>query len=267
MIRKNTIISLKNVTAVRDNLKILSDINLSILPGQCCAIIGPNGAGKSALVAVISGYLWPQEGTVTVFGQTFGQVDVLNIRGKIGIIEPSRMPHFDENITVREIIATGLFGTLMLPFYRRITRQQWKKVDSQISFFKLQKQKNLSIETLSSGEQTKVLLARAMIAKPKMLILDEPTNALDIGNRAIIVNILNKLRRQKEPPAIIIISHHLDELPRNLDSVVLLKKGKIISQGKPGEVLTSANMSETFGCKVKVFHDKGTYLASVDISR
>jgi iron complex transport system ATP-binding protein len=265
MIRKKTIISLKNVTAFRDNFKILSGITLEIMEGQCCAIIGANGAGKSALVAVMSGFLWPQEGSVSIFGETFGEVDVQSVRSKIGIIEPSRMPHFDETMTVRDVIATGLFGTLMLPFYRRITKEQWRKVDSHISFFKLQKQKSLPIGTLSTGEQTKALIARAMISKPKMLILDEPTNGLDIGNRAIIVKILNKLRNHKRPPAIVIISHHLDELPKPLDYTVLLKKGKILSQGMPGEVLTSRNLSKTFGCKVEVLENRGTYLASVHV--
>ena len=175
------------------------------------------------------------------------------------------MPHFDEGLTVRDVIATGLFGTLMLPFYRKITKQQWKKVDSQVSFFKLRKQASLPIGTLSSGEQTKVLIARAMISQPKMLILDEPTNALDMGNRAIVVKILNKLRKQKNPPAIVIISHHLDELPKSLDYAVLLKSGKIISQGKPQKVLTPANLSKTFGCKVRVLKNRGMYLASVQI--
>ncbi|MCE5340680.1 MAG: ATP-binding cassette domain-containing protein [Planctomycetaceae bacterium] len=259
------IIDLKNVTVVQDSFKILRNISFEIMPGECCAIIGPNGAGKSALVAVISGYLWPQDGSVSVFGETFGEVDLQSVRGKIGIIEPSRMPHFDEGLTVRDVIATGLFGTLMLPFYRKITKQQWKKVDSQVSFFKLRKQASLPIGTLSSGEQTKVLIARAMISQPKMLILDEPTNALDMGNRAIVVKILNKLRKQKNPPAIVIISHHLDELPKSLDYAVLLKSGKIISQGKPQKVFTSANLSKTFGCKVRVLKNRGMYLASVQI--
>ena len=181
------------------------------------------------MVAVMSGYLWPQEGCVSVFGETFGEVDVQSVRGKIGLIEPSRMPHFDESLSVRDLIATGLFGTLMLPFYRRITKRQWKKVDSQISFFKLQKQASLPIGTLSTGEQTKALISRAMISNPKMLILDEPTNGLDMGNRAIVVKILNKLANHKKPPAIVIISHHLDELPKSLDHTILLKKGKIVS--------------------------------------
>lgn len=262
MLRKKSIISLKNVTVVRDNFTILSDISLEITPGRCCAIIGPNGAGKSALMAVMSGYLWPQDGSVSVLGNTYGEVDLQEIRSKIGIIEPSRMPHFDETLTVRDVIATGLFGTLMLPFYRRITNQQWKKVDSQILSFKLQKQKSLPLGTLSTGEQTKVLIARAMISQPQMLILDEPTNGLDMGNRTMIVNILNNLQKHKNPPAIIIISHHLDELPNHVDVAVLLKNGKIVSQGKPKNVLTSTNLSETFNCKVKVIRHRNSYLAT-----
>jgi len=265
MIRKKTIISLKNVTVARDNSKILSGINWQVMQGQCCAVIGPNGAGKSALIAVISGYLWPQDGFVSVFGNTYGEVDLQTIRSKIGLIEPSRTPRFDDTMLVKEVIATGLFGTLMLPIDRSVTKQQWKKVDSQISFFKLNKQKNLPINALSTGEQTKVLIARAMISKPKMLILDEPTNGLDMANRAIVVNILNKMRKHKNPPAIIIVSHHLEELPQSLDNILLLKSGKIVSQGQPQKVLTSLNLSKTFGCKVKVLKHKGAYLASARI--
>ncbi|MFA5292205.1 MAG: ATP-binding cassette domain-containing protein [Phycisphaerae bacterium] len=262
---KKVIISLKNVTVVRSDLQILNNVNLQVLEGQCCAVIGPNGAGKSALVAVLSGYLWPQSGSVRILGKTYGQVDLQNVRRKIGLIEPSRMPRFDETMPVRDVIATGLFGTVMLPLNRKISKQQWRKVDSQISFFKLGKQKSIGIGTLSTGEQTKTLIARAMISQPQMLILDEPTSGLDMGNRAIVVKILNKLRKHKNPPAIIIISHHLDELPKSMDQAVLLKKGKIVEQGKPKKVLTSANLSKTFGCKVEVLKNKVVYLASVRI--
>jgi len=265
MIREKPIISLKNVTVTNNNFNILSDITCQLWPKQSCAVIGPNGAGKSALVAVISGYLWPQDGSVSVFGKTYGEVNLHEIRRKIGLIEPSRMPHFDTDMPVRDIIATGLLGTLMLPPDKKISNQQWRKIDSQISFFKLQKQQNLNIETLSTGEQTKVLIARAMISNPKILILDEPTNGLDMGNRAIVVKIINKLHKHKNPPAIVIISHHLDELPKSLDYAILLKKGKIVEQGKPNKVLTSANLSKTFGCKIEVLKNKGTYLASVQI--
>ena len=259
------IISLKNVSVIRDNVKVLSGINWMVLNGQCCAVLGPNGAGKSALVAVLSGYLWPQDGSVSVLGKTYGEVNLQSIRSKIGLIEPSRMPQFDETTPVRDVIATGLFGTVMLPPDKKISKKQWEKTDSQISFFKLQKQKSVAIGTLSTGEQTKVLIARAMVSGPKMLILDEPTSGLDMGNRAIVVKMLNKLHKHKNPPTVIIVSHHLDELPKFLNQVVLLKNGKIIEQGKPQKVLTSSNLSKTFNCKVEVFKNKGRYLSSVRI--
>ncbi|MFA5423656.1 MAG: ATP-binding cassette domain-containing protein [Phycisphaerae bacterium] len=262
---KKAIISLKNVRVAGDKNNILSDINWQVRHGRCCAIVGPNGAGKSALVAVISGYLWPQDGLVSVFGRTYGEVDLQKIRGQIGLIEPSRMPCFNPARSVREIVATGLFGTIVLPPNKKITTHQWRRVDAQISFFKLARQKNLRIGILSTGEQTKVLIARAMISKPRLLILDEPTNGLDMGNRAIVTKMLTKLSRQKNPPALIIVSHHLDELPKSLDQALLLKDGKIVSQGKPSQVFTSANLSKTFGCKVRVTKKHGSYLASVKI--
>lgn len=262
---KKIIISLKDVTVVCDNLKILSKINLQIAEGQCCACIGPNGAGKSALVAVLSGYLWPQDGSVSVLGKTYGDVDLQKVRSKIGLIEPSRMPQFDPAMTVRDVIATGLFGTIMLPIDKKVSKEQWAKTDFQISFFKLGKQKFMDIGTLSTGELTKVLIARAMVSEPKLLILDEPTSGLDMGNRAIVVEMLNKLCNHKNPPTVIVVSHHLDELPKHLDQVVLLKDGKIVEEGKPQKVFTSANLSKTFSCKVEIIKNKGRYLSSVRI--
>jgi iron complex transport system ATP-binding protein len=175
------------------------------------------------------------------------------------------MPHFDETMPIRDVVATGLFGTVMLPPNRKISKQQWQKVDNQISFFKLEEQKNIAIATVSTGEQTKALIARAMVSQPKMLILDEPTSGLDMSNRAVVIEMLNKLRNTKSSPAIVIISHRLDELPQSLDEAVLLKKGKIIRQGSPQDVFTSANLSETFDCEVEVLRKNGSYLASVKI--
>lgn len=110
-----TAIELRHVTVVRGDRLILKDVNLQVRTGSCCAILGPNGAGKSALVAVLAGFMWPTEGEVVVDGRAFGQVDLAEVRQGIGLVGPSRSPGFTGDMPVWEVVATGLFGTLMLP--------------------------------------------------------------------------------------------------------------------------------------------------------
>lgn len=259
------VVNLKNVSLVCDGHNILTDITWQVSQGQCCAVIGPNGAGKSALIAVLSGYCWPNRGSVSVLGQTYGCVNLQSVREGIGLIEPSRMPDFSGRMTIRDVIATGLFGSIILPLHRKIKNKEWEKVDSQISFFGLQSLSATQMRKLSTGERTKTLIARAMVAEPKLLILDEPTAGLDMGNRAIVVKILNRLCKRTNPPTIVIVSHHMEELPRSLDQVVLLRNGMIVEQGKPEEVITSNNLSKTFNCQIQVLKNNGSYLASAHL--
>jgi iron complex transport system ATP-binding protein len=264
-VKTKTVVDIKNVSLVCDGHNILTDITWQISQGQCCAVIGPNGAGKSALIAVISGYCWPNKGSVSVLGQTYGHVNLQSVREGIGLIEPSRMPGFNGRMTIRNVIATGLFGSIMLPLHRKITSKEWEKADSQISFFGLQDLSSTQMRKLSTGERTKTLIARAMVAEPHLLILDEPTSGLDMGNRAVVVKILNKLREIANRPTVIIVSHHLEELPKSLDKVLLIRNGRIVKQGKPEEVLNSTDLSKTFNCEIKVLQNNGSYMTQVQL--
>ena len=128
-------IDLESVGLVRSGQAILSEIDLQIAAGSCCAIVGPNGAGKSALMAVLCGYMWPTVGTVTVEGRRYGRVNMGQMRQRIGLVEPSRSPELNRHFSVREAVATGLFGTQCLPIAVEITEGQWERVDGQIASF------------------------------------------------------------------------------------------------------------------------------------
>ncbi len=213
-------------------------------------------------MAVLSGYLWPSAGTVSIDGAVLGQVSLEDVRRTIGLIEPSRAPKFDEWMTVREVVATGLFGTIMLPLYEELSRSQWRRVDAELNSIGLSALATHRYGDLSSGEQMKTLLARAMISKARILLLDEPTVGLDIGSRAACVEVLDRLAARAEPPTIVIVSHHLDELPHSVGLVVLMKSGRLFAQGKPDEMLTSAHLSKLFDCRVEVFQNDGRFVAS-----
>jgi len=263
MFAKENAIDLHNVSVFRAGHHILTNINWQVEKGQCCAIIGPNGSGKSTLIAVTAGYVWPSAGTVTVFGQKYGTVSLTGVRQKIGLIEPSRMPKFNDSMPLRNIVATGLFGTVLLSPAKRIAPKDWKKIDAEISLLGLQNLADAAFGQLSTGEQMKTLIARAMVSEAGLLILDEPTIGLDIGARATVVQALDKLLSRKNPPTLVIVSHHLDELPTCVHQVLLLKNGTVLVKGSPERVLTSRNLSRAFDCNVNVSRNGRRYISCV----
>jgi iron complex transport system ATP-binding protein len=262
-----TAIELSDVSVTRNGQPILTDVSLAIEAGTCCAVLGPNGAGKSALVAVMSGYLWPSQGAVAVNGQRYGRVCLGDVRRAIGLIEPSRSPPFDGRMAVRDVVATGLFGTIMLPPHRSVSEAQWRRVDAELASVGLDALASRPYGLLSTGEQMKTALARAMVADARILLLDEPTVGLDMGARAACIAALDELLARSDPPTVVIVSHHLDELPRAVQAVALVKAGRLVAHGPPAELLTSANLSELFDCRVTVFRADGRFVASVDGGR
>ncbi len=256
-------IHLENVRVVRWGHPILADVSFQVAPGACCAILGPNGSGKSTLLAVLSGYAWPTSGTVRIGGQTYGRVNLALVRQTIGLIEPSRSPSFDERMSVRDVVATGLFGTIRLPFQEEIPSQARDRIEDEIRSFGLAGLADNAFSQLSTGEQMKVLLARAMVGEPRLLLLDEPTAGLDMGARAACIGALDRLLNRADHPTVVMISHHLDELPRSVGRVVLLQQGRVFGDGSPEAMLTSANLSRLLECRVEVFKNHGRYVASV----
>jgi len=256
-------IELQNVGFIRCGNAILADVNLSVPAGSCCAILGPNGSGKSALVAVLSGYLWPSTGTVVVDGRRYGRVSLADVRRTIGLIEPSRAPKFNQGMCVREVVATGLFGTIVMPLHQEIDDGQWQRVEAELMPLGLAAIGARAYGDLSSGEQMKTLLARAMVAEAKILLLDEPTVGLDMGSRAACIGVLDGLMQRADRPTMVIVSHHLDELPQAVDSVALMKAGRVIAQGAPRELLSSTYLSALFDCHVDVLENNGRFVASV----
>jgi len=224
-------------------------------------VLGPNGSGKSTLVSVLSGYTWSSSGVVSIGGQVFGRVDLACVRRGIGLIEPSRSPSFDEPMRVREVVATGLFGTIRLPLHQEMGPDQWRRVDTEMGLLGLDGLQDTVFAQLSTGEQMKVLLARAMVAEAGLLLLDEPTAGLDMGARAACVGVLERLLNRPQHPTVLIVSHHLDELPRRVDQVVLLREGKVFAVGAPEQMLTAERLSLLFECRVEVFRNGGRYVA------
>ena len=214
-------------------------------------------------MAVVGGYLWPSRGTVVVDGHVYGRVSLGEVRRTIGLIEPSRAPRLNDRMPVRDVVATGLFGTIMLPLHQRVSPAQWQRVDAELAAMDLKALGPCPYGQLSTGEQMKTLLARALVTDARILLLDEPTVGLDMGARAACVSVVDELLARSEPPTVVIVSHHLDELPQRVTQVVLMRQGRIVQQGTPDALLTSENLSKLFDCSVQVFKKDGRFVAGV----
>jgi iron complex transport system ATP-binding protein len=259
------VVELKKVTLVKGGNVILDGVDMILESGNCCAVIGPNGSGKSTLIAVITGYQWPGSGSVSFCGEEYGRVSLAEVRRNISLITTSRVPRFDHNMSAFDVAATGLFETIRLPINTELTDSQKEHVRQVINDAGIEKLSGRAFYSLSTGERMNFLICRALVKKPKLLVLDEPTAGLDIRNRQLVLESLSALQQTGEPPAILIVSHHLAELPSRVDCVCMLKNGTFTGQGRPEEMFTSDKLTELFDWPIEVKNIAGRYYTNAKI--
>jgi iron complex transport system ATP-binding protein len=265
-----TVLQLDRIHFSRNGRPILSDISWEILPGQIAAVLGPNGCGKSTLLRLASGYLWPHSGAVRVLGRTLGQVPLAPLRARIGIVEATTLYPFDEDMTAREVVLTGYFSSLTMGF-NRVRREQSARAVDLLTQVGLGGREGQLFVSMSTGERLRCLLARALVRKPELLLLDEPTAGLDLPGREAILATLVRLHRNGgegeagATPAIVVVTHHLEEmLPGTTNVLLLASAGHVVAHGKPHAVLTNQHLSTAFGVPIHVVRRHGRYLAHVN---
>lgn len=257
------IIRLEGVTLRRSGRTILDGIDWRVGRGVSCAMLGPNGAGKSTLLAIVTGFMWPQRGRVFVLGEQYGRVELGPLRKRIGIVGHSRLPEFHGDMTALETVLAGRWGTIVIPPRAKIEERDRKAARRELAAAGLERFADEPFENLSGGEQMRVQLARAVVAKPELLILDEPTAGLDLGGRAAFNGALERLLAARPDMTAIIVTHTIEDLPTSLDDVLLLKAGRIVASGPARVNLTSENLSRAFGCDVDLIRRNGHYQAQV----
>ncbi len=253
-------LELNNVSFVRNDRFILKDISLFVRPGQNWVILGKNGSGKTTLINLIFGYIWPTTGKVKVFGKTYGEYPMRELQSKIGILQGFyQEERIQRNLTVKDVISSGILNSIGV--YSDLTHTQNEKVDSLIKNNPWIKDSNQNYSLLSSGEKKKILLLRALISEPEILILDEPCSSLDLSAREDFFCLLEKYKLNGQ--SIILITHRTDEIPEYFDYALLLKSGKIISSGLKKDIFTSENLSNTYDVNLELIEKNGQYFANV----
>ncbi len=247
------IIELRAVSWHRGSDQILRDVDWTICPGQHWALLGPNGAGKSSLLNIINGYQWPSSGTVSVLGHPFGTVDLRELRHHIGWISSAvtdwLVTHHPGD-TVEALIWGGFEGRLMgLPSATHVMKTRTHEVMERLG---LSAMAHRMLAQLSQGQKQKVLLARAWVAELRLLILDEPTQGLDLRGREQFLEDLSHLVEQDGGPSVIYVTHQTEEIMPWITHALLLSQGRRQIAGSKADVLNDADLSRCYDVPVRV---------------
>lgn len=237
-----TIIRTANLGLKIGNKYILQNINLEINKGEHWLIFGLNGCGKTSLTNILSGYGYYTEGTLSVFGDTFNNKNTEEKRKKIGYVSLSFFEKIYFNESVLDIVLSGINGTLVNNTFPLDTRH-YKLAYALLDEFGVLEKKYMPFSNLSKGQRQNVLIARALISKPEILILDEPASGLDVFNRERLLSIIKMLANETEL-TILYITHYTEEILEEFDRCILMKSGGIYQAGKTKKIFNSENISQ-----------------------
>ena len=254
------VLELKHVVIERDAL-ILRGVDWRVEPGQNWAILGANGSGKTSMLRALTGYLPPTRGEIHLLGETFGRADWRELRTRVGLVSSSIHQMMPESETALNAVISGRYA--MIGYWgemRAADRTLARRILRDIEAAALANRPWLH---LSQGERQRVLIGRALMASPRLLILDEPCAGLDPVAREHFLQFLGRLARTKSAPALVLVTHHVEEIIDAFSHVLVLKGGRVLASGPRGKVVTSATLSAAFGAPVRVRRTAGRFALTV----
>ena len=250
--KQGELLHYEGVTFVRNGEAILQGVDWHVNTGENWALLGLNGAGKSTLLGMIMAYTCATRGEVRVLGHTFGRCVWKDVKDRIGFVS-STLGQFERTMReemVRQILLSGAHGTIGI--YHDVTEEEEQRCDAVLASMGLQQLQHRHFGLLSTGEQRRVLIGRALMTSPDLLILDEPCNGLDVPSREQLLRHLNQRGTQDSPCPFIYVTHQIEEILPTVTHVALLKEGKIFQLGAKREVITDEILSSLYGLSVKV---------------
>jgi iron complex transport system ATP-binding protein len=254
------VIAVSNLRVEREAV-ILEAIDWAVERGQHWVILGANGSGKTSLLSTLTGYMPPTAGEISVLGETYGRTDWRELRKRVGIVSSSIHQLVEGHQTPLETIIGGRHAVIgMWGEVRPSERTQADKLLQQIEAGAI---RNRPWRVLSQGERQRVLIGRALMARPELLILDEPCAGLDPVAREHFLQFLGRLTQTSSAPTLVLVTHHVEEIIPSFSHVLLLRKGQVLAAGPKGRILTSGILSHAFGTSVVVRHQRGRYSIAV----
>ncbi|BBZ04609.1 ABC transporter ATP-binding protein [Mycolicibacterium chitae] len=234
-------------------------------PGEHWALLGPNGAGKSTLLGFCAAVTFPTTGAVHVLGQQLGRVELAKLRHWIGHVNPRH--RLQSPLTVREVVLTGITATIDLPMHWSPTAEDVQRADAMIETVGMSAKADGSWPTLSQGERGRALIARALIASPRLLLLDEPTTGLDVAAREQLLETVDALDQTHPDMASVLVTHHLEELPTSTTHALLIAEGRTVASGPARQTVTTDNVTAAFDHPIEVGYVDGRWSARTKANR
>ena len=223
-------------------------------------VLGPNGSGKTTLLQVAGARLHPSRGSVEILGNLLGASDWRAVRERVGFVSGSVMRALRPAVTASEVVMTGRYGALE-PWWHTYTDADRERAEAQLAALGVADIADRTFGVISEGERQLVLLARVLMADPGLLLLDEPFAGLDLGNRERLLARIAALVADAAQPPLVLVTHHVEEIPPGITHALLLRAGSVVAQGPIDATLTAATVSDTFGMNLDVEHRDGRWLA------
>jgi iron complex transport system ATP-binding protein len=257
MVRPRPIVSLSDVSLVLDGKKVLNHVDWEVMPGENWVVIGPNGAGKTSLLSIINGYRWPSGGAVSVLGRRFGEADLRELRTETGLVSSYLDWMISRDEKVMDLVLSGKFGSIKV--WGKVKPGDVEEARSLLRAMGCMEHRGKTVSELSQGEKQKVAIARALMARPRLLVLDEPCEGLDIASRESFLDGLAPLLSMRGGPSFIEVTHRTEDIPPGFTHALLLRAGRVVDSGEIGKTLTSGKLTRCLGTEVELKSLGGRY--------
>ncbi|WP_278101531.1 ABC transporter ATP-binding protein [Microbacterium proteolyticum] len=254
------VLEFSDVVVRRNARDIVSHLDWTVTDDQRWVVLGPNGAGKTTVLQLADTLIHPTSGSVTILGERLGRTDVFELRPRIGFASSAMARRVPPEETVLDVVLTAAYSVTGR------WREQYDDIDERralrvLAEWRLDHLADRTFGTLSDGEQKRVQIARAVMTDPELLLLDEPTASLDLGAREELLALLSGYAQAPTTPAMIMVTHHVEEIPVGFTHVLLLRDGEVVAYGPLSEALTAENLTATFGVEITLSQDAGRYAA------
>ncbi len=251
---------LNNITAFRGDRKVLENFNLTLHEGESVAILGPNGCGKSTLLKLLTREIYhvdKPESSLLIKGQD--RINLMQLREWLGVVSQDLQEFYTPYTKGRDVVASGLLGAIGVHDHLQLTEHQQQRVDEVIGQLGLVYLNDTMFQRLSTGQQRRLLLARALIHNPSTVIFDEPTNSLDLQASFELIATMREL--VQSGTNLLIATHHVQEVVPEIERIIFMKEGQIIADGDKAALLTAENLSDLYGVNLKLMVQDGYYHA------
>jgi iron complex transport system ATP-binding protein len=245
------VLHFEQVSVLRDGATLIDGVDWDVAEGDRWVVLGPNGAGKTTLLQLASAHLHPSRGRATVLGETLGAVDVFELRPRIGLSSAALAERLPARERVRDVVLTASYAVVgrWREAYEDLDAGRAEELLTALGVAHLAERR---FGTLSEGERKRVQIARALMTDPELMLLDEPAAGLDLGGREDLVRRLGEIAVDVDSPALVLVTHHVEEIPPGFTHVLLLRAGRVVAAGPLESALTTATLAETFGIPLEL---------------